>query len=256
MPRPEKVFRTEAIILRRYEFGEADRLLTLLTPDHGKLRAIARGVRKPTARMTGHVELFSRAWVLLARGQELYTVSQAEQLEPYLPLREDLERGAHAHYVVELLDRFSEDEEALPPLYALLDATLGWMCASDADLGLVTRFFELQLLRLVGFQPSLFRCAVGQEEVKPQDQFFSAPDGGVICPAHAPGHAAIPLSLAALKTMRFLQTRQYGEVRQRVRMTDAIRSEVERALRGYIVHLLESQLKTVDFIHRLQHRDS
>ena len=255
MPRPEKVFRTEAIILRRHEFGEADRLLTVLTPDHGKLRAIAKGVRKPASHMSGHVELFSRGQMLLARGQELYTLSQSEQVEPFLALHEDLDRGAHAYYLVELLDRFTESEEPAPMLYALLDAALGWLCAPDADLSLVARYFELKLLTLVGFQPALFRCAVGQEELKPRDQFFSAQDGGVVCPEHRRGHMMLPLSLASLKALRFIQSRDYGDVARRVHMTSLVRQEVERTLADYLVHHLEMRLKSVEFIHRLRQRD-
>lgn len=255
MPRPEKVFRSDALILRRHEFGEADRLLTVLTPDHGKLRAIAKGVRKPASHMAGHVELFSRVQMLLARGQELYTVSQSEQVEPFLPLREDLDRGAYAYYVVELLDRFTEPEEPAPMLYALLDAALGWLCAPDVDLPLVARYFELKLLSLVGFQPALFRCAVGQEDLQPRDQYFSAQDGGVVCPDHRRGHAVLPLSLPSLKALRFIQTRDYGEVARRVHMTPLVRQEVERTLADYLVHHLETRLKSVEFIHRLRQRE-
>ncbi len=253
MPRPDHVFRTEAIVLRRYDFGEADRLLTLLTPEHGKLRAIARGARKPAGRMTGHVELFSRAKMMLSRGHELYTIAQAEQAEPYLALREDLERGTYAYYLVELLDCFSEFEEPNQPLYALLNAALGWLCALDAHLQLVTRFYELHLLSLVGFQPELFQCTGGREELEPQDQYFSVPDGGVVCPDHVFGRAAVPLSLTALKALRFLQTRDYETVKRRVQVSTAVHQELERILQAYIVHFLEMRLKSVEFIHRFRH---
>lgn len=250
MPRPEKVFKSEAIILRRQDFKEADRLLWLLTPDHGKLRAIAKGVRKMNGRMTGHVELFSRAHMLLASGQELYTVSQAEQLEPYLPLREDLRRGGYAWYLVELLDRFSEFEEAQPALFHLLNAALGWLCDAESDLPLVARFFEMRLLRLVGFEPSLFQCAVGQEDLEPCDQYFCVNDGGVVCADHRRGRSVLPISLTAFKVLRYMQRQDFAAVR-RVRIDPVIHAELERITQAYIVHLLEMRLRSIDFLHRL-----
>ncbi len=252
MPRPERTIRTDAIILRRYDFGEADRLLTIFTPEHGKLKAIAKGSRKPAGRRTGHVELYTRVSMMIAYGRELHVVTQAELVEPYLPLREDLERGAYANYIIELLDHFSEAEEANPPLYRLLDDTLTRLCAPQVDLRLLTRHYELNVLRLVGFQPSLFQCAIGQEPIEPKDQFFSAMEGGVVCPLHARnGSAVVPLNLTVLKTLRYLQTRDY-EVIKTLRVDSVLHFELERLLQNYIVHVLERQLKSVDFIRRLR----
>ena len=87
MPRPDRTFRTTAIILRRQEFAEADRLLTIFTPDHGKLKVIAKGACKPAGRKTGHVELFTRSAMMINRGREIHVVSPAEMTEPYLALR-------------------------------------------------------------------------------------------------------------------------------------------------------------------------
>src|SRR5258708_21802321 len=158
MARLERSFKTAAIVLRRQDYGEADRLLTIFTPEHGKLRVIAKGVNKPAGRKTGHVELFTRSTMLIRRGREIHVVSQAEMVEPFLPLHEELERGAYANYVAELLDHFTELEEQNTALFRLLDSALGWLAQPNADLRLAARYYELHLLQLVGFQPSLFTC--------------------------------------------------------------------------------------------------
>ena len=252
MPRPERIFRTDAIILRRQDFGEADRLLTVFTPNHGKLKAIAKGSRKPAGRTTGHVELYTRVKMMIAHGRELHVVSQAELTEPYLALRENLERGAYANYVVELLDHFSEAEEVNMSLYRLLDATLAHLCDPQVDLRLLTRYYELKALELVGFQPALFNCAIGQEEIVAQDQFFSVMEGGVVCPLHAKtGKFISPLNLTTLKTLRYLQTRDYDVIKV-LRVDEVLHMELERTLQNYIVHVLERRLKSVDFIRRLR----
>ena len=252
MPRPERIFRTDAIIMRRQDFGEADRLLTIFTPNHGKLKAIAKGSRKPAGRTTGHVELYTRVKMMISYGRELHVVSQAEMTEPYLALREDLERGAYASYIVELLDHFSEAEEVNFSLYRLLDATLDRLCEPKVDLRLLTRYYELKALELVGFQPSLFNCAIGQEEITAQDQFFSVMEGGVVCPLHAKtGKFISPMSLTTLKTLRYLQTREWDVIRI-LRVDEMLHLELERTLQNYIVHVLERRLKSVDFIRRLR----
>lgn len=246
MPR-ERVYRTEAIVLRRRDFGEADRLLTLYTPERGKLSALAKGARKPTSRKAGHVELYIRAQLLLAQGRDLDIVTQAETVDAYRPLREDLLRTTYASYCVELLDKFTVDALENRPLYDLLAAALGWLCAAR-DLQLTTRYYELQLLGLVGYQPELFRCAARGEAIQAEDQFFSAPDGGVLCPACGPGRpGGAPISQAALKLMRYFQSNAYDRIAV-LNVRPLVHAELERVLYRYITYLLERQLKSVQFL--------
>lgn len=254
MPDRAHTIRTDAVILRRSDFGEADRLLVLLTPGHGKLRAIAKGARKPTARKTGHVELFALADLLLARGRDLYIVAQAETKEPFLALREDLVRSTYAHHLAELLDRFTAEQDTGRDEFELLVAALGWLC-QGADPRLVARYFELRLLGLAGFAPSLFQCSLGQERLKPQDQFFSPVDGGVICPDHHAGMTrGLPISLDALKTLRYMQTRPWDAIRV-LKLSGPLHQEIERLLLGYIAFILEQRLQSVEFLKRLRRED-
>ena len=96
MPARDRTYRTEAVVLRRKDFGEADRVLTLLTPEHGKVRVVAKGIRKPASRKAGHLDLFMRSKLLVAKGRDLDIITQAETMSAYRPLREYLLRGAYA----------------------------------------------------------------------------------------------------------------------------------------------------------------
>ncbi len=251
MPRPERVFRTDAVILRRHDFGEADRLLTLLTPDHGKLRAIAKGARKPIARKTGHVELYTLVDMLIARGRDLYIVQQAETKGPFLPLHEDLLRGSYASYVVEVLDRFTAEQDPGRGEFRLLVQTLGWLCTED-DPRLVTRYYELRLLELAGFAPALHACGVGQEPLEPRDQFFSPADGGVVCPEHRAGiERGLPISLTALKALRHMQRQPWHVVRG-LQVSGPLHRDLERLMLSYIAYLLEQRLQSVEFLRKLR----
>ncbi|MEO0563573.1 MAG: DNA repair protein RecO, partial [Chloroflexota bacterium] len=118
----ERAIRTPAIILRRREWREADRLLTVLTPSYGKLDVVAHGARKPAGRKTGHVELFMLVDMLLNRRRDPGVVTQAEMIEPFLPVRDDMLLGAYASYAAELTDRFTErdDTDTAPTVFRLL----------------------------------------------------------------------------------------------------------------------------------------
>ena len=255
MPKAPRQFRTQAIILSRRDFGESDRLLTLFTPDQGKIRAIAKGARKPQAKLSGHVELFARSDVIIHRGRNLDILTQAELVEAYRGLREDLRRGAYANYAAELLDRFTADEDLeQAALFDLLDDTLGRI-ADFADPALAARYFELQLLELAGFRPELMECVVTRRPLLPEPQYFSFEEGGAVSREAAAqlSHSLAALEVDTLKLLRHLQ-RSAGDFAAvaSLRVSAEQHSRAERIMLGYIAHLLESKLQSIDFIQRLR----
>lgn len=246
----ERLYRAEGIVLKRQDFGEADRLLTVLTPDHGKMRAVAKGVRRTVSRKAGHVELFTQTQLLLAKGRSMDIITQAQAVNLFRPLHDSLLRFTYASYMAELVDKFMEEGDAAPEVYHLLRDSLGQLVAEDRDdrLPLLARFFELRLLSLVGFQPELFACAHCHTPLEPRDQFFSATAGGAICPACASVERdTFPLSLTALKVLRFIQTRDYEQARS-LALSPEAHDEVERLMLRYLTHVLERQLKSAEFL--------
>lgn len=247
----EHTLRVEAVVLRHSDWGEADRLLTLFSRERGKLRCIAKGVRRLRSRKAGHLEPFTRAALMLARGRDFWLVTQAETLDAYLPLREDLVRTGYAAYVIELVDRFTYDDGENRGLFALLVDTLQRINTLE-DAFLAVRYFELHLLDFVGFRPELFRCVIGGEEIRPQDQFFSAQQGGAICPNCAPrARGAHPVSLDTLKYMRHLQRSSYAEA-ARAQLTLPVQREMEALLQHYITYVLERGLNSPDFLNEVR----
>ena len=111
MSEGSRSYRTEALVIRHTNFGEADRILTLYSREKGKIRVVAKGVRKLKSRKAGHLEPFTRVQLQLAKGRDLPIVTQAETIEAYLNIRNSLETTAQAAYVLEILDRFTFDEE-------------------------------------------------------------------------------------------------------------------------------------------------
>lgn len=255
-PHRARSFRVEAVVLRHSDWGEADRLLTLFTLELGKVRALAKGARKPRSRKAGHLEPFTRANLLLARGRDILLVTQADTVAAYSALREDLMLTTYAAYVVELLDRFTYEEGENRALYRLLADTLRRL-DENAPADLVARYYEMRLLDLVGFRPQLFHCANCSAEIQAEDQFFSAEAGGALCPkcGRAPGAAmaaaARPVSLEALKYMRHFQRSSYQEA-ARAQPSWIITREIESLMQYYLTYLLERGLNTPAFLRRLR----
>ena len=239
-----RVYGTEAIVLRRIDFGEADRLLTILSPTFGKLRAIAKGARKTTSRKSGHVELFTRVQLLIARGSSLDIVSQAETIEPHRGLREDLARGTTAHYLAELAEQFAQEASDERPLYELLSGALVALCDAT-DVALIARHFELRLLGIMGFRPELFRCVRTAEPIELQSTEtgrtwgYSPSEGGLLSPA-ATGFARDALLLNALTilVLRTLQSQPWSQVRT-LAITPYLHAQLERVLRHHLNFILE-----------------
>jgi DNA repair protein RecO (recombination protein O) len=251
MPRTDRLYRVEAIVIRRRDWDEADRLLTLYTREHGKIQAVAKGARKPTSRKAGHVELFTRARLLIARTRSIDIVTQAETLDAFGPLRSSLEASTLAHYFSELLDRFTGDAETDPDLFDLLNLGLAWLCEAD-DHRLVARYYEIRLLDLAGFRPDLHHCPSCEERLEPVDSYFSPARGGVVCPKCGRGiREAFPLSLRAFKVLRYAQTRDWDHFR-RLRLSAELHIEVEQALYRYLLFVLERNLKSVEFLRQLR----
>ena len=244
--------RIHAIILRHADWGEADRLVTLYSREHGKLRAVAKGVRKITSRKAGHLEPFTQVKLQLSRGRNLFIVTQADTVEAYVALRESLVLTGYASYVVELLDRFVYEEEgANPTLFRLLADTLQRLSEAEGT-WLAVRYYEMRLLDFLGFRPQLFECANCGREIQAEDQFFSFMAGGVICPRCGRGLPNLTsISMETLKYLRHFQRSSFGEA-ARARPSSESRAEAESLMQGYFTYLLERELNSPGFLKRVR----
>lgn len=246
-----RVKQVEAIVLRHSDWGEADRLIGIFTLELGKLRAIAKGVRKPQSRKAGHLEPFTQARLLLAHGRDIPIITQAEAVEVFTTLREDMLLTTYASYVVELLDRFTYEEGENRRLYDLLKDTL-YRLSRGARSELILRYYEMRLLDLVGFRPQLINCVNCGSPIQAEDQYFSAERGGVVCPAcsrQTPGVS--PVSMLALKYLRHFQ-RSGFETAAKASPPKIVYSEMESLMQHYLTYLLERGLNTPAFIRTVR----
>lgn len=250
MTRP-RVYKTEAIVLKRINLGEADNIVTLYTPHLGKIRAVAKGVRRPTSRLGGHLEPLTQSSLLIAHGQNLDIITQGQTIEGFLTLRTSLWNACCAIYVAELVDQFTVEQVEDYPFYDLLQTTLMWLCeARSCELAL--RYFELHLLSHLGYQPELYECLNCRSSLEPKENVFSMQDGGVVCPdCSQTGPFAQPISVDAIKAMRYLLSSDRASA-ARLRLHTDLSRELERLLRGYMRHLLEREPRSATFLDQLR----
>ena len=251
-----RLYKTEAIVLRSMDLGEADRILTVLTPRLGKLRIAAKGIRRTRSRLGGGLEPFSDVQLVLAVGRTFDVVTQVAVTDPHLGLRDDLQATAAAWYVAELADRFCEGSADSHAAFVLLAQALAALDAPAAAIArdTVNRWFELHLLEAMGFRPELGQCLECGAVIEPEGNHFSAVAGGILGPECAATAAdARPVSPDALKVLRHLQRSELTEV-VRLVLRPPLQREVERLLHATVSTILERELRTRDFLEEVSAR--
>jgi DNA repair protein RecO (recombination protein O) len=246
----QRVYRTPAVILKRSDLGEADRIVTLYSREVGKVRAVARGVRRGTSRSAGHLEPFTLSDVMFAVGRELDVISQVDTLESFRGIREDLVLTTHAYYLAEVVDLLTEDRQENQAVFdTLVDGLRDLSRVSDARLVLI--IFHLRLLDALGYRPELRECVGCRAGIQPDRNHFSPLAGGVLCPACGPADSsARAIGTSALKLLRFVQQSGRG-----VNAAPQITREAEALLRDYAEHIVERRLRSPALIARVQEAD-
>jgi len=245
-----RIYQTEAIVIKKNRFGEADRLLTLYTPAYGKIRAIAKGAMRPKSKLGGNVELLTHSLLMLAKGRNLDIITQAQTIDNFMTLKENLELISYGFYISELMDAFTEENTEDKQLFKLLLNTLREL-SSGKDAVHMLHYFELQLLEHLGYKPLLDRCVGCSRELLPEVNYFSPSQGGVLCcECGYPDISANILSVNGLKVMRYWQRCDFSSA-TRVKLSSELSKELKITMRSYIKYLLEKQLKSLDWLDEL-----
>ena len=250
MPKP-RTYQTEAFIIKKVKLGEADRILTLYTPHLGKIRAVAKGVRRPRSKLAGHLELLTHSLVSLARGRNLDIITGSQTINSFLPLKSDLQLIAYALYAIELVDQFTVDGVENYPLFQLLLDIMRYLSQANNN-ELVLRYFELHLLNQVGYRPQLQQCVSCHQPLEPTTNSFDSSAGGILCPSCSLSQSFTrPISVNTLKVLRLLQSSDYNTV-VKLKMNPELSRQLEAVMRDYIKYLLEREVKSVAWLDTLK----
>jgi DNA repair protein RecO (recombination protein O) len=256
-------FQTEGIILKQARLGEFDKIITLYTPEYGKLRAVAKGACRPNSKLGGNVEPLTHSLLFLARGRNLDIVTQSQTMNGFLALKSDLWCMACGLYLLELVDCFTAEGGENRSLFDLLLDTLNRLSDPGGN-ETALRYFELHLLQQLGYRPQLYRCVGCDSRLKAEINSFSLGEGGLLCPDCSAGEARreqqakagwtrapVALSVEALKVLRLWQRCDYATAK-RVRLHAELSRELEHTLRDYIEYILQRQLKSLAWIRELR----
>ena len=273
-------FRCEGIVLRHRDTGEADRLITLLTPDHGLVRAVARGARKTTSKIGGHLDLLRHVSLTVSEGRTFRAVGQVEGIESYRGLRSDLGRTSRGIYMAELVERFSVEDAPNPSVFSLLASALGLLektaeaapaqdvilseaknpaqrkdpASHSPALDLLARWFEVRLLHLSGFLPRFNSCAECGRDLEQRDHVFSAERGGLLCPdckTGGGGEQLLPAGVPAIKLLRHLARSDWPAI-EGLRVPPDDLAQAERILRTHLRYVIDHKINSAAFMDEVR----
>ncbi|MGE5590950.1 MAG: DNA repair protein RecO [Bacillota bacterium] len=249
------LYKPEALVLRVRDFGEADKILTLLCREEGKVQAVAKGARRPRNRLAGVSQPFTHCRLLLFRGRSLDTVSQAELIDSFGGLQADLVPMAYASYMAELADELIRDTDPHPGAFLLLLASQH-LLAAGASPEPVVHSFELRLLGELGYRPSLEACVHCGGPLSGLRVRFSPNAGGALCTnCLGEDESGTVISRGTVEAMRHLLTADLTRVHLLHTEPDMAR-EMTEALRFYIAYRLDRRLKSLDFLDLVRDQPS
>ena len=239
--------KTPAFVLHFLNYREADRIVTLFTREFGKLKGIAKGARRSKKRFSNAIEPFSHSTILFSRRDEnsLAIIEGCDVINHYPAIRADLGRTMTASYMIELTDRFTAEGKRSTGIFNLLEGFLGLLERGNG-IEETTRFFELRLLKLSGYEPVLERCILCNTPLDEIDAtFFDAEKGGIRCSRCGQGgQDCIPVSTGTIKTLLMGKEIETDRIPRLILSENALR-ESNQIFRHFIRYILGRELKSL-----------
>jgi DNA repair protein RecO (recombination protein O) len=242
-----KLIRTQGVVLRYVNRNEADRILTVLSPKLGKITVLARGCRKPKSKFLAFSQLFCYGDLILQPYREIFILNQAEVLNSHFDIRNDVIRLSYAVYMANLTEETATSGESNFPLFKLLLNGLAFISYADRDPGDLVLIYELKLLSLIGYRPSLESCIICGDDFSGRLQ-FNLENGGIACgKCSAAGYAGISVSSDTIKTMDTILNTDYKNSAV-IPISPQVKEEMNRILPVYIEQKLQVLIKSRNFI--------
>lgn len=232
--------KTVGIVIRRADYKDSDRILTLLTERSGATVVSARGCRRAKSPLLAASELFTYGEFVLFENKGRYTLSSCDVRESFYPLREDVDKLYAATYMLNLVNAAATEQENAAAQLKLLYYALSFTAYSQRSPVDMALCFSIKYLAALGFSPMLTACAVCGRDLRGDKRAgFDAYSGGAVCLAHAKGMEVSALSLEALRRMLLLSE----EDMERVTLPEAVRNELTIAVNDYAEKTLERRFK-------------
>lgn len=244
--------KTEAIVLGQHDFGEADKIVTLYTKQFGKVKAVAKGVRKIKSRFGSSMELFSHSHLMLymQRKRELYIVTGSNIIRTHKELRGNLNWFVTGSYIAELVDRLTEPEEPNLSLFSLILETFQEIPKQDSDI--LIFIFVMKFLANAGYKLNLEKCVLCQKPlILAMQKKLSIEQGGLLCSqCQSRDIQAIDVSSVSLKYLKEFEMVRLSKI-GRIEVEPSIRNELKKIVNFYLSYYLPGRLKTEEFMEKI-----
>lgn len=244
--------RAEGVILRKYLLRETSYILVVFTKEFGKIKGVIKGVRSPYPQFAGDFEIFTRCELLFYRKQKspMDLITQCEAIDPYVPVRKDIERLTYANYFIELISVVTNDYDPNEELYSLLVQSLK-MLGTGSSAKRLSRIFEIKLLGILGLSPQLDECVECGSALE-NGAGFSPSSGGALCGGCvARGKGSLKLSMGTLKFLRKIQQSDL-EKTAHIKVSREVGRETELILKRFLAYHLGRPMKSLKFLEKME----
>ena len=242
----------EGIILRKYPLRETSYILIVYTKEFGKIRGVIKGVRNPYPQFAGDFEIFTRCELLFYRKEKkpMDLITRCEAIDPFLPVRKQIERLTYANYFIELIDVVTDDYDPNGEIYDILTKGLA-MLGTDSSARRTGRIFEIKLLGALGLSPQLGECAACGAQTQ-ESTIFSVKNGGILCGKCVSGdREGIKVSPGTLKFMRKIQESDL-ERTSHIKVSREVGREIEKILKSFMEYHIGRPARSLKFLEQLQ----
>ncbi len=249
------LFNTDAIVLKHFDLGEADKIITFYTKDKGKVRAVARGARKTKSSISGLLLPFTYNNITFYRGRSLDRINKIKNRFSFSPLREDLNKMAYASYMAEIIEKAGMEDDPNRDLFSLLLTTFHQLLKADeGELNYINLVYKVRFLGIMGFKPRLDNCINCNRELKTRpENNFSIEDGGFFCSSckPQPGKELFSISGEALEILKKLFQSGLEPVKN-LRISKKASGELDKLIDIFIIYHLDLKLKSLDFLNMIR----
>ena len=272
--------KTSGIIIKRMNYGEADRILAILTSDHGKIKAIAKGSRKILSKLGGSLEPFCLVDFIFHEGKSFYIVTSAVVIKHFEKIHTDIDKTSKAFYIGELLDKFLEEKQNHPEVFELFAKCLeelekleshprpdrgstnslvdsagvypvGGNDKIESGNDILISIFSAKILENLGFKPVTQNCLHCQNKLLPEQNYWDDIEGGVICQScHSKFGHGLPIENDVIKILRLVFSPEF-KIGSKININDKYKNQTAAVLENYIEGVLERELKSKKFMKEM-----
>lgn len=245
-------YKTKGIIIARKDFFEADRLTTIFSKEFGKIRVVAKGVRKILSKNGGQIELFTFSNFIFAEGKNLDILVSADSIENFKNIRNNLTKTSQAYFLAELIDRFCQENELNVNIFQLLLNSLRYLNKVSKISIKYPAWFSWRLLFLLGFGPEIYYCVECRKRLIPAKNYLDSAKGGIVCPnCHKFAKISLEISPEAIKLLRVAAKSNFSYFNQ-INIKHKNFNNFQKAVDLYLEYIAEKEFKSKKFIKKIK----